>query len=36
MTVHDLGLGGGSVTKLICYGAAGLLIGVSIAALLAI
>jgi fumarate reductase subunit D len=36
MTIHDLGLGGGSATKLICYGAAGLLIGVSIAALLAI
>jgi fumarate reductase subunit D len=36
MTMHDLGLGGGGTTKLICYGAAGLLVCVSIAALLAI
>jgi len=35
MTAHDLGLGGGLAVRLICYGAAWLLIIVSAAALLA-
>jgi fumarate reductase subunit D len=36
MTAHDLGLGGGLALRLICYGAAWLLIIVSAVALLAI
>jgi fumarate reductase subunit D len=36
MTAHDLGLGGGPVVKTICYGAAGVLIFASAAALLAL
>lgn len=36
MTAHDLGLGGGLAVRLICYGAAWLMIAISAAALLVI
>ena len=36
MTAHDLGLGGGIVVRAACYGSAGVLILVALAALLAI
>ena len=36
MTAHDLGLGGGIDVKATCYGSAGVLILVALAALLAI